>query len=319
MTENVTVRQLLSNSSIIPGMVVICGATASGKSGLGMAIAQKLQALQSPTYIISADSRQIYREFSIGTAKASLADREQVPHFLVDAYDPRETVSVAMFQDETQRILSAQTGLPLLVGGTGLYIRSVTHGMRIPRVAQNRSLRDQLESLGQLVCHQILRQVDPIASQKIHPNDRIRTVRALEVFYVTGQAMSDQQGENPPPYPILQIGLRSERIGDRIRQRTHQMFEMGFVAEVEELVDRYGDDLPLLETLGYQEVRQYLRGEISEVEAIDLTILHTQQFAKRQRTWFNGIREIEWYDADAGDLVEQVWQRVSSFLELIQL
>lgn len=319
MTENVTVRQLLSNSSIIPGMVVICGATASGKSGLGLAIAQKLQALQSPTYIISADSRQIYREFSIGTAKASLADREQVPHFLVDAYDPRETVSVAMFQDETQRILSAQTGLPLLVGGTGLYIRSVTHGMRIPRVAQNRSLRDQLESLGQLVCHQILRQVDPIASQKIHPNDRIRTVRALEVFYVTGQAMSDQQGENPPPYPILQIGLRSERIGDRIRQRTHQMFEMGFVAEVEELVDRYGDDLPLLETLGYQEVRQYLRGEISEVEAIDLTILHTQQFAKRQRTWFNGIREIEWYDADAGDLVEQVWQRVSSFLELIQL
>ena len=315
MTDVVTVP------SLVPGLIVICGATATGKSGLGIAIAQRLESLGRSSYIISADSRQVYREFDIGTAKVSAEERKAVPHYMVDVCDPTETVSVAMFQDQVNEILRKSSSRtlsiahPILVGGTGMYIRSITHGMRIPRVAQNRKLRDQIESLGQSVCHQILQQVDPVAALKIHANDRLRTVRALEVFYVTGIAMSAQQGEVPPPYPVLQIGLQSERLNDRILQRTRQMFERGFVDEVKTIVAKYGDKLSLLSTLGYQEVCQYLRHEITLVEAQELTVLHTKQFAKRQRTWFNGITEIEWFDADAEDLVDRVWQRVLTFIQ----
>ena len=320
MTDVVTVPSLVSS------LIVICGATATGKSGLGITIAQRLESIGRSPYIISADSRQVYREFDIGTAKVSMQERKAVLHYMVDVCDPTETVSVAMFQDQVNEILrkssshqfsSHQTPIahPILVGGTGMYIRSITHGMRIPRVAQNRELRDQIESLGQSVCHQILQQVDPVAALKIHANDRLRTVRALEVFYVTGIAMSAQQGEVPPPYPVLQIGLQSARLNDRILRRTRQMFERGFVDEVKAIVAKYGDQLPLLNTLGYQEVCQFLSNEITLAEAQELTVLHTKQFAKRQRTWFNGITEIEWFDADAEDLVDRVWQRVLTFIQ----
>ena len=305
----------------VPSLIVICGATATGKSGLGIAIAHRLEAQGRSPYIISADSRQVYREFDIGTAKVSEQERSAVLHYMVDVCDPTETLSVAMFQDQVNEILrqpsthQSSIAHPILVGGTGMYIRSITHGMRIPRVAQNRELRDQIESLGQPICHQILQQVDPAAALKIHANDRLRTVRALEVFYVTGIAMSAQQGEVPPPYPVLHIGLQSERLTDRILQRTHQMFDRGFVDEVKTIVAKYGDQLSLLNTLGYQEVCQFLRREITLSEAQELTVLHTKQFAKRQRTWFNGIAEIEWFDADADDLVDRVWQRVLTFVQ----
>ena len=321
MTDVVTVP------SLVPSLIVICGATATGKSGLGITIAQRLGSLGRSPYIISADSRQVYREFDIGTAKVSAQERRAVLHYMVDVCDPTETLSVAMFQDQVNEILrnsSSHTSSshhkppiaqPILVGGTGMYIRSITHGMRIPRVAQNRELRDQIESLGQSVCHQILQQVDPAAALKIHANDRLRTVRALEVFYVTGIAMSAQQGEDPPLYPVLHIGLQSARLNDRILQRTRQMFERGFVDEVKTIIVKYGDELSLLSTLGYREVCQFLRNEITLAEAQELTVLHTKQFAKRQRTWFNGIAEIEWFDADAEDLVDRVWQRVLTFIQ----
>ena len=293
------------------GLITICGATATGKSRLGIAVAHELGSV-----IISADSRQIYREFDIGSAKVTTAEMAGVPHYLVDAYDPTETVSAAMFQDRANQILSQITlpsALPLLVGGTGLYLRAITHGMQIPRVVQHRELRSQLEALGQSFCYQLLQHLDPNACLKIHANDRIRTVRALEVFYVTGIPMSAQQGEIRPNYPILQIGLRSECLNDRIIQRTRQMFERGFVNEVQNLVAKYGDNLPLLNTLGYQEVRQYLRGEISLEESELLIVMHTRQFAKRQRTWFNGIKEIEWFDADDANLFDRVLRRVTEF------
>lgn len=317
MTDAVTVDQNvgLQNTDVLPqALIVVSGATATGKSRLGIAIAHYLQARGLSSLIISADSRQIYRAFDIGSAKVMPDEMQGVPHYLVDAYDPIETVSAAMFQDQANQVLK-KAAVPLLVGGTGLYIRSITHGMRIPRVAQHSELRSQLESLGQAFCYQLLQHLDPKTCLKVHGNDRIRTVRALEVFYVTGVAMSAQQGEEPPSYPILQIGLRSERLDDRITMRTRRMFELGFVEEVKGLVQTYGDDLPLLNTLGYQEVRQYLRGEISLDEAEMLTVLHTRQFAKRQKTWFNGIKQIEWFDADAIDLEQQVMERVAVFLE----
>jgi tRNA dimethylallyltransferase len=296
-------------------LIVICGATATGKSGLALNLAMRLGSV-----ILSADSRQVYREFNIGTAKPSLAEQQAVPHYLIDICDPTETMTVADYQEQAQALINSLPHSPLLlVGGTGLYIRSIVQGMRIPRVAPNYELRSQLESLGQNTIYSILQQVDPIAAQKIHPNDPVRTLRALEVFYVTGVPISEQQGENPPDYPILQIGLDCEmdKLGDvydglrlRIHKRTEEMIADGLVAEVEYLCQKYGADLPLLNTLGYQEIKEYLAGKISLEEAKELTILHTRQFAKRQRTWFRAYPQIEWFDANDPDLLEKVWQRI---------
>ena len=188
--------------------------------------------------------------------------------------------------------------------------------MKIPRVAPLYELRSQLESLGQKQLYAMLEQVDALAAKKIHPHDPVRTLRALEVFYITGRPISEQQGENPPNYPILQIGLDcdSTHLTSRIAQRTEKMIADGLVAEVEYLCQKYGADLPLLNTLGYQEIKQYLAGDISLNEAKELTVLHTRQFAKRQRTWFKAYPQIEWFDAEHPDLIEKVWHRVQQFV-----
>jgi tRNA dimethylallyltransferase len=292
-------------------LIVICGATATGKSGLALALAMRLGSV-----ILSADSRQVYRELDIGTAKPAVAEQKLVPHYLIDICEPTDTMTVADYQEQTQALIASVNVTPLLlVGGTGLYIRSIVQGMKIPRVAPQMELRSQLESLGQAQLYAMLQQVDPIAAQKIHANDSVRTLRALEVYYVTGYPISEQQGENPPNYPILQIGLDCdvEKLGNRIKQRTEQMIADGLVAEVEYLCRKYGADLSLLNTLGYQEIKQYLAGDISLNEAKELIILHTRQFAKRQCTWFRGYPQIEWFDVNNPDLLEKVWHRVNEF------
>jgi tRNA dimethylallyltransferase len=299
-----------------PALITICGATATGKSGLALALAQRLNSA-----IISADSRQVYREFDIGTAKPSLFEQKLVRHYLIDFCLPRETLTVADYQEQAQALISQQQesgSVPLLVGGTGLYIRSLVQGLKIPRVAPQLDLRSQLENLGQIQLYAFLQQVDPGAAQKIHANDLVRTLRALEVFYVTGKPISQQQGENPPSYPILQIGLdcNPEDLQKRIARRTEKMIADGLVTEVESLCEKYGVDLPLLNTLGYAEIKQYLAGGISLEEAKELTVLHTRQFAKRQRTWFRGYAEIEWFNADDPDLLEKVWRRIQEFVKV---
>ena len=294
-------------------LVVICGATATGKSGLALALARRLG-----TAILSADSRQVYREFNIGTAKPTLAEQELVPHYLIDISAPTNTMTVADYQEQAQALIASVSGTPLLlVGGTGLYIRSIVQGMKIPRVAPQLELRSQLTEIDRDQLYAMLQQVDPIATQKIHPHDSVRTLRALEVYYVTGIPISAQQGENPPDYPILQIGLDCDpqKLHLRIHQRTKQMIADGLVTEVDELCQKYGIDLPLLNTLGYQEIKQYLAGEISLDTAQELIVLHTRQFAKRQRTWFRAYPQIEWFDADAPDLFAQVLQRVEEFID----
>lgn len=293
-------------------LIVICGVTASGKSGLALEIAQRLN-----TAIISADSRQIYREFDIGTAKPSLAEQKLVPHYQIDICEPTETLTLAEYQQQTQELIQTNNdSLPLLVGGTGLYLDAITKGLKIPRVSPQPELRSQLSALGQAQIHGWLAQVDPDAARKIHLNDQFRTLRALEVFYVTGVTISAQQGENPPSYPILQIGLDGDvaALDNRIAIRTKQMIEMGLVQEVDDLCHKYGENLSLLNTLGYAEIKQYLAGEISLEQAIALTVTHTRQFAKRQRTWFRKNKNIHWFDSGSSNLVEQVWQTIQQFV-----
>ena len=291
---------------MVKKLIVICGATASGKSGLALELAQRLN-----TVILSADSRQVYRQFDIGTAKPSAEEQKLIKHYLIDICEPTATLTLAEYQKQAQTLIESDLGTDkplLLVGGTGLYLKSIVQGLKIPRVSPQQELRQQLQALGQAQCYQFLGQVDIKAAQKIHPNDETRTLRALEVFYTTGRPISEQQGENPPSYPILQIGLDCgvQDLEERIKRRTQTMLERGLVKEVETIINQYGEDLPLLDTLGYREIKEYLKGDISLDSAQYMIVLHTRQFAKRQRTWFRGNREIQWFDANSVDLVEQV-------------
>jgi tRNA dimethylallyltransferase len=286
---------------IQPGLIVICGPTATGKSQLALHLAQRLG---SP--ILSADSRQVYRGFDIGTAKPSLEERSRATHHLIDICDPTETFTLAQFQEQAQTLIAqyqAQGIVPLLVGGTGLYIKAVVQGLQIPPVGPQLELRSQLQD--QTQSYRWLQQVDPDSAAKIHPNDQVRTRRALEVFYVTGLPLSQQQGSHPPTYPILQIGLDEQDLEthtQRIKQRTDTMIGQGWLTEVRTLIEQYGTQLPLLDTLGYQELRQHLQHEISLAQAQDLTVVHTRQFAKRQRTWFRADPQITWLAASSPDL-----------------
>ncbi|ACK68065.1 tRNA delta(2)-isopentenylpyrophosphate transferase [Rippkaea orientalis PCC 8801] len=294
-------------------LIVICGATATGKSGLALTLAQRLDSI-----IISADSRQVYREFDIGTAKPTHAEQDLVPHYLIDICSPTQTFTVADYQDKVTKLLQSTPCLSpsLLVGGTGLYIKSIVRGLKIPRVAPQPQLRQELEALGQAQCYAMLNQVDSLGAHKIHPHDQVRTLRALEVFYVTGVPISQQQGEYPPTYPILQIGLDStpDALEKRIEQRTQMMLTMGLVKEVETLMEKYGSDLPLLNTLGYAEIKEYLQGKMSLDQAKAAIILHTRQFAKRQRTWFRSYREIQWFDPTSVNFLDNVWMTIQQFL-----
>jgi tRNA dimethylallyltransferase len=290
-----------------PALIVICGATATGKTGLAIKLAQHLDSV-----ILSADSRQVYREMDIATAKPTSAEQSVVPHYFVNTHEPSDMLTVAEYQTNVQNSIQSwhQQGVsPLLVGGTGLYIKSIVRGMKIPRVAAQPLLRQQLEAIDRATLHAMLCQVDP--DTKIHGNDRNRTLRALEVFYVTGRSITSQQGEVPPSYPIIQIGLDCPSLEQRIQQRARQMIELGWEQEVRDLITKYGWDLPNLATLGYAEMRQHLRGEISLEGAIELTILHTRQFAKRQRTWFRGIPEIIWLNSEDVNLVEKAIDLIS--------
>ncbi|WP_338429537.1 tRNA (adenosine(37)-N6)-dimethylallyltransferase MiaA [Synechococcus elongatus IITB3] len=298
-------------SRLKPGLIVLCGPTAAGKSSLAIAIARRLG---SP--ILSADSRLIYRGFDIGTAKPTETEQRLAPHYLIDLCDPRQGFTVGDYQDQVAPLIQqfqAQGQIPLLVGGTGLYIKAIVNGLRFPRIAPQPTLRSQLQRLGQPLCHELLQRVDPVAAERIHANDRVRTLRALEVFYVSGDRLTDLQQEQPPTYPILQIGLDSDHLEERIRQRTMQMLTAGFIAEVKQLGDCYGWDLPLLNTLGYRQVCAYLRGELTETDLPEQIILQTRQYAKQQRTWFRADPSIHWIDADASDRLDLALQLIEGF------
>nr|WP_206070619.1 tRNA (adenosine(37)-N6)-dimethylallyltransferase MiaA [Nodosilinea sp. P-1105] len=304
------------HGSIVPFLLVIGGATATGKSGLALALAQR-----SPGVILSADSRQVYREFDIGTAKPSLQEQQQVPHALIDICDPTESLTLAEYQRQAQDLIQTihrdRAVMPMLVGGTGLYIDAVVKGLRIPPVAPQPALRQQLATLGQPHCYTLLQTLDPVAARRIHPHDPVRTVRALEVFYVSGQPLTTLQGTAPPDYPILYLGLDSDpdSLQRRIAQRTQTMIEVGLKHEVATLAHRYGTDLPLLQTLGYAEMLRHLQGDYSLAVAQAEIVRHTRQFAKRQRTWFRNRATVQWFDADAADLVDQVWGTACQWLD----
>jgi tRNA dimethylallyltransferase len=288
----------------------IAGPTASGKTALGIDLARALELA-----VLSVDSRQLYQEMDIGTAKPTAAQRAAVRHELLDLRRPDQPINLQEFRTEAEQAIAAEhtrRGIALLVGGSGLYLKAITQGMTPPAVPPQPQLRAQLEALGQPLCHQLLRSADPQAGARIMANDAVRTQRALEVLYATGQPLSAQQGTAPPPWRVLELGLNPPDLKRRISVRSAGLYAEGLVDETRGLVERYGADCPLLDTIGYGEAKAVLRGELKEAEAIALTTQRTQQFAKRQRTWFRRQHQPLWLDG--GDPLQQGLQAIERVL-----
>ena len=275
-----------------PLVVALLGPTASGKTALALEIAEHFQ-----LDILNIDSRQLYREMDIGTAKPTADQQQRVKHHLLNLRAPDQPITLQEFQQEAAEAVSQvlkTRGVAFLAGGSGLYLKALTQGLQPPAVPPQNELRLQLRELGQPNCHQLLQQADPQAAAKIAPADAVRTQRALEVLYASGKPMSEQQSANPPPWRVLELGLNPQELRSRIAERTHQIYQQGLMAETEQLSQRYGSDLPILKTIGYGEALGVLHGGLSEAEAIATTTRRTQQFAKRQRTWFRRQHSPYW-------------------------
>ena len=292
-----------------PLVIVLLGPTASGKTDLAIALARALDLA-----VLNVDSRQLYRQMDVGTAKPTAAQRAQARHELLDLRDPDQPLNLQEFRAIAEAQLNAELArkpLALLAGGSGLYLQAITQGMNPPAVPPQPQLRAQLAALGQPLCHQLLRQGDPVAAGRIAAADAVRTQRALEVLYATGRPLSEQQGATPPPWRLLELGLNPANLEARIAERTRALYGQGLVAETEALIGRYGPELPLLDTIGYAEARQLLAGTLTEAEAGALTQQRTRQFAKRQRTWFRRRHRPCWLAGeDEAALLEQALREV---------
>ncbi len=302
-------------------LVAIVGPTAVGKSGLALSLAQDLE-----TEIISADSRQVYRYMDIGTNKPTLAERTLVPHHLIDVVNPDGGFSLALHcQLATEAIKSIQRKgkLPLLVGGSGLHIWSLIEGWKIPPVPPNWELRCHLEARavreGSHILYQELQGIDPLAAAKILPGNIRRIIRALEIHHATGQLPSQLWHKEAPAFPILILGLTSERseLYSRIDCRVDKMMEGGLIEEVERLLGRgYNPSLPSMSGIGYKQISQFLRGEMPLPVAIDKMKYETHRLARHQYAWFRLSDErIHWLDADnsatkARSLIENFYDEI---------
>ena len=280
-----------------PLMVVVLGPTASGKTALGIALAQRYG-----WRVLSVDSRQIYRDMDIGTAKPTAAEQRQAPHELLDLSTPDQPLNLQQFCALAQPLITAEQNAgraALLVGGSGLYLQALSQGLRPPALPPHPQLRQQLQHLGQPSCHQLLRQADPDAAARIHPSDAVRTQRALEVLYGTGQRFSRQQHRQPPAGQVLELGLNPADLRERIERRTAELYQRGLIEETAALMQRYGPELPLLQTIGYGEALAVLSGTLDQSEAIAATSRRTWLFAKRQRTWFRNRHQPQWLSSEA--------------------
>lgn len=284
-------------------LVVIVGPTAVGKTAFALELAERLGG-----EIVSADSRLFYRGMDIGTAKPTPEELRRVPHHLVDVANPNETWSLSLFQRAAHQAVAeihARRRLPFLVGGTGQYVRAVTEAWELPEQEPDHRLRDVLErwgnEIGRLALHQKLALIDPVAAGNIEATNMRRTVRALEVIFLTGRRFSDQRRKSTSPYSLLQIGLIRPRpeLYARIDERIEAMLRGGLVEEVHRLLDAgYSPDLPTMSAIGYREIAAYVRGEMSIEDAVTQMKRLTRVFVRRQSNWFSSSDPaIHWFNA----------------------
>lgn len=302
----------------IPGnlVLVISGPTGIGKTALAMELAKHL-----PVEIVSADSRQIYRYMDIGTAKPSPEMRQQVPHHFIDILDPDEDYSAGKFGKEAREVIQEifqRKKYPLVVGGSGLYIRALLQGF-FQEDVKDVSLRHQLEARlkeeGAMTLFHELQKVDPIAAARTHPNNPRRVIRALEVYYATGIPISQLQKNQPDPAPFpwehLVLTMPRPQLYKQINQRVEEMFDMGLVEEVKRLLEMgYPPSLNALNSVGYKEVIAYLNKEMDLFTCKELVKRNTRRFAKRQFTWFRGQQDVRWLEIHQREDIPVLAERI---------
>ena len=313
----------------LPPAIFLMGPTASGKTDLALQLADAL-----PCEIISVDSALIYRGMDIGSAKPNAEILQKYPHHLIDILDPAQSYSAAQFRDDALQAMAditARGRIPLLVGGTMLYFKALTEGLAAMPSADpevRTRLEQQAASEGWAALHSELQRIDPVSAQRIHPNDPQRLLRALEVWHISGQTMTQLRAKQSLekqqllasngahlPYNVATFAIAPQQrsvLHERIAQRFQQMLEQGFIAEVEALRQR-GDlhvDLPSIRAVGYRQAWAYLDGEYAYDEMIERGIIATRQLAKRQFTWLRSWDDVEWLDSLSCNKMSQVLKRL---------
>jgi tRNA dimethylallyltransferase len=290
-----------------PLLVVVLGPTASGKTALSLALAERFHG-----EIVNCDSVAMYREFEIGTAKPSAAERARAPHHLLDFVDPTGYITAGEYARLARQALAeikSRDHLPVVVGGTGLYLRALLDGL-FPGPQRSEELRERLrqriEKNGSDYLHRVLRRLDPEAATKIHANDIPKLIRAIEVCLASRQKMTEmwKQGRDPlTGFRIVRIGLNPNRdaLYARINQRAEHMFASGLVEETRQLLEKYGDTARPLTSLGYKQAAQLLRGEIDVKTALQAAQQAHRNYAKRQMTWFRREPEVVWLEGFGDD------------------
>lgn len=298
-----------------PKVIVICGPTASGKTGLSVKLAQKMDG-----EIVSCDSMQIYKDMTIGTAKVTQEEMQGIPHHLIDFVSPDERYSVAEFQKDAEKAIREiiQRGkTPIVVGGTGLYVDTLVYHIQYPEIETDLEYRQELEELiqeqGLETVYQKAKEIDPQAAEKISSNDKKRIMRILEIYHQTGKTKTqleiESRKEEPPyEYLVYAIGMDREKLYDRINQRVDIMLEQGLIEEVQALLKKYQHFPTAMQGLGYKEVASYLLGNITKEEMVEMLKQETRRYAKRQLTWFRKNKDIKWIDGL--DPVEENIQRI---------
>jgi tRNA dimethylallyltransferase len=299
-------------------VIVVLGVTASGKTQLGVDLAKKFKG-----EIVSADSRQIYKEFNIGTAKPigrwMLADGERkytvsgVPHYLIDIVDPKEDFNLSDYKKlavEKIKEINNKNRLPFLVGGTALYLKTVCENWEIPEVKPNLALRHRLENKKTESLYAELKKLDSEATVVTGPNKR-RIIRALEVIYATNQKFSEQRKKGQPLFDCLKLGLKvsKEEYPQRIAQRTNRMIKAGLIEEVKKLHKKYSWQLVPMQSINYQEFKEYFEKKKTLEETIALANQHHLNFARRQMTWFKKDKDIVWVTSQ-----KESEEKIKSFL-----
>lgn len=285
-------------------VVAVVGATGVGKSDAAVALAHRING-----EIINADSMQVYRGMDIGTAKLTTAQRHGIPHHVIDVWDVDQEANVAAFQELARDAIARvhDVGrIPILVGGSGLYVNAVIDDLRFPGhdPQVRRRLEQELAEVGSQALHERLRAVDPEAAAGVLPSNGRRVVRALEVWHITGAAPRTRLPQPEAIYPTVLIGLTlpTDQLNQRLEQRVHDMWQQGFVGEVSALAARLQNAPTARFALGYRQILEYLEGECTEAEAFTATVRATRKFARRQSSWFGRDERIQWLTADSPDM-----------------
>lgn len=290
-----------------PKVIVICGPTASGKTALSIELAKKING-----EIISSDSMQIYKDMDIGTAKPTKQEMQEIKHYLLDFVEPDQRYSVAQFKKDAEKAIEeilAKNKVPIIVGGTGLYVDSLIYGIEYQEIELDKKYREELEKRAQKegleTLYEQAKKIDPQAIEKISANDKKRILRILEIYHSTGKTKTQQEIESRKnevkyDYKVFALNIEREKLYERINKRVDIMIKQGLIQEVENLCSKYTEFPTAMQGLGYKEVVEYLQGKISEQEMIEKIKMETRRYAKRQLTWFRKNKQTIWLDATKG-------------------